>query len=142
MPKRGASAGDDEPAPKRAKVAPCVPPLLSNRTCKDNPRWLAGHTAEVLDAAGGGADRVAHAFMLVLFEGGCEIGGPGGCERHKIKANKATLWSVSGYDAASVAPYDPARLFTELVAVEHQLLLNDSQPADLRDFNWNSRSTG
>ncbi len=72
MSKRGASAGDDEPASKRAKVAPRVPPLLSNRTCKDNPRWLAGHTAEVLDAAGSGADRAAHAFMLVLFEGACE----------------------------------------------------------------------
>ena len=46
MSKRGASAGDDEPASKRAKVALRVPPLLSNMTCKS--KLLGVHRVFIL----------------------------------------------------------------------------------------------
>ena len=113
----GGDAGRASNKAARSKAAPKEPPaLLRNRTCAENPRWLAGHMEELLEAAAtaerGTAARAAedalHGFILTVFEGGCELAGSCVCDRAKKGKDKATLWTLAN-DASVVG------LFQQLV---------------------------
>eukprot|EP01047_Picozoa_sp_COSAG01_P053202 COSAG01_NODE_5675_length_4107_cov_2.978293_6_plen_179_part_00 len=131
--------GSEKPSSRSSKAAPTEPPaLLRGNTCAENPRWLAGHVEELLDAAAtvrrGAPTRMAedamHGFMLTLFEGGCDRAGSCGCDRAKKKDK--TLWTLAG-EESPVAGFDLVGLFKELVAPEYHGVLGRAQ-APTREF--------